>query len=49
MSVREALTERLTQIDAARHEAVGRGWEEPVSTNRHLNRRIEAQWFALDY
>ena len=48
LSVREALIERHPQIDAARLEAVGRGWEEPASTNSDLNRRVEVQWFTLE-
>ena len=48
LSVREALIERHAQIDAARLEAVGRGWEEPASTNSDLNRRVEVQWFTLE-
>ena len=46
--VREALTERHPQIDVSRLEAVGRGWEEPASTNSDLNRRVEVQWFTLE-
>jgi NitT/TauT family transport system substrate-binding protein len=48
-SVRAALLERHTELDATRVEAVGRGWEEPASsTDSNLNRRVEVQWFTLE-
>ena len=48
LSVSTALKERFKDIDAARIEAVGRGWEEPASPNSDLNRRVEVQWFTLE-
>lgn len=37
------------KVDLVRLDAVGRGWEEPVSkTNMDDNRRVEAQWFTLE-
>jgi NitT/TauT family transport system substrate-binding protein len=35
-------------IDGARIEVVGRGWEEPAGTNSDLNRRVEVQWFTIE-
>ena len=34
--------------DPKRLDTVGRGWEEPVSTDNEQNRRVEAQWFTLE-
>jgi NitT/TauT family transport system substrate-binding protein len=34
--------------DPKRLDTVGRGWEEPMSTNNEQNRRVEAQWFTLE-
>jgi NitT/TauT family transport system substrate-binding protein len=37
------------KVDAQRLDAIGRGWEEPVSkTNMEANRRVEAQWFTIE-
>lgn len=36
------------QIADERIESVGRGWEEPVSTNSDENRRVEVQWFTVE-
>lgn len=36
------------KIDPARVDIVGRGWEEPVSTDPEQNRRVEVQWFMLE-
>jgi len=47
-AVRDALLQRHKEIDAARIEVVGRGWEEPAGTNSDLNRRVEVQWFTLE-
>jgi NitT/TauT family transport system substrate-binding protein len=47
-AVRDALLERHKNLDASRLEVVGRGWEEPASTNSDLNRRVEVQWFTLE-
>jgi len=41
------LTSRLS-VDAQRIEVVGRGWEEPVSSNSDENRRVEVQWFTIE-
>jgi NitT/TauT family transport system substrate-binding protein len=35
-------------VDPARVDIVGRGWEEPVSTDPEQNRRVEVQWFMLE-
>ena len=35
-------------IDAARLDAIGRGWEEPLGSDNDQNRRVEAQWFTLE-
>jgi NitT/TauT family transport system substrate-binding protein len=48
LAVSAALRERHPGIDAARVEAVGRGWEEPAGENSDLNRRVEVQWFTLE-
>lgn len=48
MSVSDALKARHKDIEASRIEAIGRGWEEPASTNSDLNRRVEVQWFTLE-
>jgi NitT/TauT family transport system substrate-binding protein len=48
LAVSEALKERHQGIDAARIEAVGRGWEEPAGADSNLNRRVEVQWFTIE-
>jgi NitT/TauT family transport system substrate-binding protein len=48
LAVSAALRERHPGLDAARVEAVGRGWEEPAGENSDLNRRVEVQWFTLE-
>jgi NitT/TauT family transport system substrate-binding protein len=48
LAVSEALKERHKEIDAARIEVVGRGWEEPAGPDSDLNRRVEVQWFTLE-
>ena len=46
--IKRLLGER-EKVDLARLDAVGRGWEEPVSTtSMDDNRRVEAQWFTLE-
>jgi NitT/TauT family transport system substrate-binding protein len=35
-------------IDVARIKTTGRGWEEPVSKDSALNRRVEVQWFMVE-
>jgi len=47
-AVRDALLARYPNIDAARIELVGRGWEEPAGPDSDLNRRVEVQWFTLE-
>jgi NitT/TauT family transport system substrate-binding protein len=48
LAVSEALRDRHKEVDAARVEAVGRGWEEPAGADGDLNRRVEVQWFTLE-
>lgn len=36
------------QIDPARIESVGRGWEEPAGKDPDKNRRVEVQWFTVE-
>jgi len=45
--IKRLLVERHN-IDGARIEVVGRGWEEPAGTNSDLNRRVEVQWFTIE-
>lgn len=45
--IRRQLMERL-QIDGARIEVIGRGWEEPAGADPEQNRRVEVQWFTLE-
>jgi NitT/TauT family transport system substrate-binding protein len=47
-AVRDALLARHKDLQGARIEIVGRGWEEPVSPQSDLNRRVEVQWFTLE-
>jgi NitT/TauT family transport system substrate-binding protein len=35
-------------IKQERIDTIGRGWEEPLGTNRDENRRVEVQWFTLE-
>jgi NitT/TauT family transport system substrate-binding protein len=35
-------------VDDKRLDTIGRGWEEPISTDNDQNRRVEAQWFTLE-
>jgi NitT/TauT family transport system substrate-binding protein len=46
-SIKQMLVSRLS-VDAQRIEVVGRGWEEPVSSNSDENRRVEVQWFTIE-
>jgi NitT/TauT family transport system substrate-binding protein len=49
LAVSEALRAKFPEIDKARVEAVGRGWEEPTpSTDSAQNRRVEVQWFTIE-
>jgi NitT/TauT family transport system substrate-binding protein len=45
--VRKVLMEKY-QIDPKRIETIGRGWEEPASTDMNKNRRVEVYWFTLE-
>jgi NitT/TauT family transport system substrate-binding protein len=45
--IKRVLLERF-QLDPARIDIVGRGWEEPVGTDSDKNRRVEVQWFMLE-
>ena len=47
-AVRDALLARHKELETARIETVGRGWEEPVSPQSDQNRRVEVQWFTLE-
>ena len=47
VEVKRVLIEQL-KLDPNRVEAVGRGWEEPTSTDPEKNRRVEVQWFTLE-
>ncbi len=44
--IKKQLVER-DKMDPARIEVMGRGWEEPLSSNDE-SRRVEAQWFTLE-
>jgi NitT/TauT family transport system substrate-binding protein len=48
VAVSDALREKYKDLDGARIEVVGRGWEEPAGANSDLNRRVEVQWFTLE-
>jgi NitT/TauT family transport system substrate-binding protein len=45
--IRRLLIERH-QVDPARIDIVGRGWEEPSGPDSDLNRRVEIQWFTIE-
>jgi NitT/TauT family transport system substrate-binding protein len=47
-SVKDALVARHKELEGARIETVGRGWEEPVSPQSDQNRRVEVQWFTIE-
>jgi NitT/TauT family transport system substrate-binding protein len=42
------MLKRFPTIEPKRFEAVGMGWDKPISTNGDLNRRVEVQWFTLE-
>ena len=48
VAVRDALIARHKELEKARIETVGRGWEEPSSPDSEQNRRVEVQWFTLE-
>jgi NitT/TauT family transport system substrate-binding protein len=45
--IKRLLQERH-QIDPARVETVGRGWDEPVGIDSEQKRRVEVQWFTVE-
>jgi NitT/TauT family transport system substrate-binding protein len=45
--IKRLLVERH-KVDDKRIDIVGRGWEEPMSSDHEQNRRVEAQWFTLE-
>lgn len=45
--IRRVLVAQLN-VDAARLETIGRGWEEPSGSDAELNRRVEVQWFTVE-
>lgn len=45
--IRRLLAEKHN-VDQARVEIVGRGWEEPVGRDSDQNRRVEVQWFTIE-
>jgi len=48
VAVKDALVARHKELETARIETVGRGWEEPVSPQSDQNRRVEVQWFTIE-
>jgi NitT/TauT family transport system substrate-binding protein len=49
IAVSDALLAKFPEIDKARVESVGRGWEEPTgATDNAQNRRVEVQWFTIE-
>ena len=45
--IKRLLVERH-QVDPARLDVAGRGWDEPLGGDPEQNRRVEAQWFTLE-
>ncbi len=45
--IRRVLIEKLN-VTPARLETIGRGWEEPSSSDAEKNRRVEVQWFTVE-
>jgi NitT/TauT family transport system substrate-binding protein len=45
--IKRLLIERH-KADEKRLDVVGRGWEEPTTSDHEQNRRVEAQWFTLE-
>jgi NitT/TauT family transport system substrate-binding protein len=45
--IKRLLVERH-QVDPARLDIAGRGWDEPMGGDPEQNRRVEAQWFTLE-
>jgi NitT/TauT family transport system substrate-binding protein len=45
--IKRLLLERH-KADEKRIDIVGRGWDEPISSDHEQNRRVEAQWFTLE-
>jgi NitT/TauT family transport system substrate-binding protein len=48
IAVSQALRDRYKDLDAARIETIGRGWQNPAGPDSELNRRVEVQWFTLE-
>ncbi len=48
IAVSQALRDRYKDLDAARIETIGRGWQSPAGPDSELNRRVEVQWFTLE-
>ena len=46
--VLKRLAEKNPQLEKARLESIGRGWDEPVGQNSDENRRVEVQWFLVE-
>jgi NitT/TauT family transport system substrate-binding protein len=47
LEIKRLLGERHN-VDPARVETIGRGWEEPAGTDSAKNRRVEVQWFTIE-
>ncbi len=45
--IRKQLVDRY-KVESMRIDIVGRGWEEPSSSDSAQNRRVEVQWFTLE-
>jgi NitT/TauT family transport system substrate-binding protein len=45
--IKRLLLEKYS-VDNARIDTVGRGWEEPISSESDQNRRVEVQWFTIE-
>ena len=45
--IKRVLIEKF-KIDTKRLDVVGRGWEEPSSSDSAMNRRVEVQWFTIE-
>lgn len=45
--IKRLLVEKYN-VDGARLDVVGRGWEEPAGSDSDKNRRVEVQWFTIE-
>ena len=45
--IKRLLVEKYN-VDGARLDVVGRGWEEPAGADSDKNRRVEVQWFTIE-